>query len=417
MEIWTLFLSIVLVSSSTNATNSDNTLTAEQLKQMKTCVSGFCLPHNYSTLELPNPKLITNIEMDLEVLDLLKVDDKKFSVSINMYFGIKWNETRLDIRNRISNESFLPLDIRFVNELWVPNIFIYSLVSFTPLVCIKSLAGLWVVEEKELFYNQLSHITFMCPMRFNKFPLDSHTCSFWIGSTNFDETKMTFNLGRLVYEPEGQNPVLDYITEIEELPDNEKTLDYAGSNQRYSITGFRVVLKRHYSKYLFIYYLPSTLFVITSWVSFLIPPEVVPGRMALLVTLFLVLINIFNNVTAITPNTEGMTAISSWMLACIFFLFGALMSYASILYILLQQKLQKQNIKREGLHIIYSKDCKIHPPPEIKQRLEDLDEIERCQRMSSIDAVFLRLFPLSFLVFNLIYWPYWVMMPDESVKP
>ena len=64
----------------------------------------------------------------------------------------------------------------------------------------------------------------------------------------------------------------------------------------------------------FIYYLPSTLFVITSWVSFLIPPEVVPGRMALLVTLFLVLINIFNNVTAITPNTEGMTAISSWML-------------------------------------------------------------------------------------------------------
>ena len=54
--------------------------------------------------------------------------------------------------------------------------------------------------------------------------------------------------------------------------------------------------------------------MITSWVSFLIPPEVVPGRMALLVTLFLVLINIFNNVTAITPNTEGMTAISSWML-------------------------------------------------------------------------------------------------------
>ena len=64
----------------------------------------------------------------------------------------------------------------------------------------------------------------------------------------------------------------------------------------------------------YIYYLPSTLFVITSWVSFLIPPEVVPGRMALLVTLFLVLINIFNNVTNITPNTEGMTAISSWML-------------------------------------------------------------------------------------------------------
>ena len=48
---------------------------------------------------------------------------------------------------------------------------------------------------------------------------------------------------------------------------------------------------------------------------FLNPPlQVVPGRMALLVTLFLVLINIFNNVTNVSPNTEGMTAISSWML-------------------------------------------------------------------------------------------------------
>ena len=92
------------------------------------------------------------------------------------------------------------------------------------------------------------------------------------------------------------------------------------------------------------------------------------------------------------------------------------MSYALILYMLLRQKLEKQTLKKEGLHMIYSKDCKVHPPPEIKQRLEDLDEIDRCQRMSYIDAIFLRLFPLSFLVFNLIYWPYWVMMPDESAK-
>ena len=47
-------------------------------------------------------------------------------------------------------------------------------------------------------------------------------------------------------------------------------------------------------KYVYVYYLPSGLFVITSWASFLIPPEVVPGRMAMLITLFLVLINIFN---------------------------------------------------------------------------------------------------------------------------
>lgn len=92
------------------------------------------------------------------------------------------------------------------------------------------------------------------------------------------------------------------------------------------------------SRYLYIYYLPSGLFVVVSWVSFLIPPEVIPGRMALLVTLFLVLINIFNTITNISPNVEGMTAISSWMIACMFFVFGALMAYASILYFLLVRR-------------------------------------------------------------------------------
>ena len=38
----------------------------------------------------------------------------------------------------------------------------------------------------------------------------------------------------------------------------------------------------------------------------MVPPDVIPGRMALLITLFLVLVNIFNSVTTNTPKAEGM---------------------------------------------------------------------------------------------------------------
>ena len=93
-------------------------------------------------------------------------------------------------------------------------------------------------------------------------------------------------------------------------------------------------------RYLYIYYLPSGLFVVVSWVSFLIPPEVVPGRMALLVTLFLVLTNIFNTINNLSPNVEGMNAMASWMIACMFFVFGALVGYGSILYFLLVSTIQ-----------------------------------------------------------------------------
>ena len=92
----------------------------------------------------------------------------------------------------------------------------------------------------------------------------------------------------------------------------------------YSTTGFQLVLTRKMSFYVVTYYLPSGLFVVVSWISFMVPPDIIPGRMALLVTLFLVLVNIFNTVTTNTPKAEGLTAIEAWMLACILFVFGAL---------------------------------------------------------------------------------------------
>ena len=44
--------------------------------------------------------------------------------------------------------------------------------------------------------------------------------------------------------------------------------------------------------------------MVVSWISFVVPPDVIPGRMALLITLFLVLVNIFNTVTTLHHHTK-----------------------------------------------------------------------------------------------------------------
>ena len=38
-------------------------------------------------------------------------------------------------------------------------------------------------------------------------------------------------------------------------------------------------LERHFMSYIITYYLPSGLFVVVSWISFLIPPDIVPGKL------------------------------------------------------------------------------------------------------------------------------------------
>ncbi len=54
--------------------------------------------------------------------------------------------------------------------------------------------------------------------------------------------------------------------------------------------------------------------------------------MTLLVTLFLVLINIFTNITTNSPNVEGLTSISAWVITCILFVFGALLGFTGMLF-------------------------------------------------------------------------------------
>ena len=59
----------------------------------------------------------------------------------------------------------------------------------------------------------------------------------------------------------------------------------------FSVTGFNIELKRSPTPFYMNVYLPTGLLTIISFIGFLIPVEVVPGRMALLVTVFLMLVN------------------------------------------------------------------------------------------------------------------------------
>ena len=48
--------------------------------------------------------------------------------------------------------------------------------------------------------------------------------------------------------------------------------------REHSRSGFKINLRRKVSTFIFNYYIPSGLFVIVSWMSFVIPPDSVPAR-------------------------------------------------------------------------------------------------------------------------------------------
>ena len=98
-------------------------------------------------------------QLQFQVLDILSVNDKQFSVSLSMYFGVHWREERLKLPPPSHNNSgaeWVPIDLDFMKFIWVPNVFVYDIAQFRAIQVLKKLAGIWVVKDKELFYNQVS---------------------------------------------------------------------------------------------------------------------------------------------------------------------------------------------------------------------------------------------------------------------
>ena len=120
-----------------------------------------------------------------------------------------------------------------------------------------SFLGVWIINGKDVFYNQFSTVTFLCPMRFERYPLDEHICKFRVGSTNMDINYMRFGETEVSYDESARNTILDYkechyidsdhdainifLLQVDaiKLREQDRIYLYAGTN--YSVTGIQTV--------------------------------------------------------------------------------------------------------------------------------------------------------------------------------
>ena len=75
-----------------------------------------------------------------------------------MFFIVLWDEPRLVTNMTVDDEVFTPIDLNFLNLMWVPNIFIYDLRTFKSLNVLKKLAGVYIVGTDKVYYNQVLNL-------------------------------------------------------------------------------------------------------------------------------------------------------------------------------------------------------------------------------------------------------------------
>ena len=151
-----------------------------------------------------------------------------------------------------------------------------------------------------------AQVTLYCYFRFDGYPMDAQTCEFYLTHSNRGNT-MAFSLDQdqVLLANSNTFALQNFIVGFKSfqlVPNPNNTLEYVDvkdvqlnfSSNYIGVmdVGFNITLTRYLQPFILKYYMPGITIVAASQISFLIPLAALPGRIALLATLFLSLTNI-----------------------------------------------------------------------------------------------------------------------------
>ena len=258
---------------------------------------GVCLPAGYDKRQRPNlDKDPIHVQTSFGITNVANVDPEEQTIVIVGYLTYTWVEPRiLLLTDDVNANTSFHLDLAAADKIWQPDLFFYHLVWFEKMAAILPMDYLRVSGDKRMKYFTVVRIKFSCRMDFKSFPFDSQLCYCHIASTAHPMKHMVFS-----YETEDvlSNGTYDglqsYDIRLEELPEGDEVDLVLGDS--WSRGGFNLRLNRLYGLYVLRFIMPCCIMVVTSLISFIIPPDAVPGRIGLLATMFLVVTTLFGTV-------------------------------------------------------------------------------------------------------------------------
>ena len=266
----------------------------------------FCLPRDYRNDVGPFTTKPLNVTIIAVFKDIAEVNDADNTVTFSIELYIEWVDSRLklDLNSPGWNDDYInwvSLNPKWLGYLWKPNIDIVNAVGFKTKYIFEDQSYLELYQDHTFLYRVAVDITLKCPLfKFETYPFDEQVCDLFIGSYFDDVTRAVFN-GHVPYNKSNQRPLQYDVKLLSLLPFKDGLLSYheychtgngnfVFKDYVYSTFAVRMVFARLLQPHVLCTYLPSFLLVVSSWLGFLIRPES-PGRIALSVTLLLVLMN------------------------------------------------------------------------------------------------------------------------------
>ena len=245
-----------------------------------------CLPYWYRKGELPNNPV--EIKTSISINHIREIDDKKMTVALEFHPVLVWPDNRI-ITNLTDNERKYGVVLNNVMlfDLWKPDLRVENIRSFQIHSILEDISGLAIGEmgnNTVVWYEFTAKAIIYCNFDFRRYPMDVQECNFTIGSPYPAKQAVIFNFNASTFhfatETQNTDAFSIDIKNIKIDKDDQTTF------------GFTIKLNRTLQKYVMECYIPCITIVIVAQISFIISFESMPGRIGLLITLFLTLTNI-----------------------------------------------------------------------------------------------------------------------------
>merc|ERR1719189_2036087 len=379
----------------------------------------------------------TLVYVNIFVRSFSKIDDVKMEYSFQITMRQQWNDKRLRYKeklNKIMTDRIKYLTLTDSSKVWMPDTFFRNekIGQFhnilTPNLYIR------IFPDGDVLYSIRISITCACAMHLALFPLDEQTCDLDVASYGWTKSD-------LVYVWKEGNPV--QLAGNLSLPGGfqlgafgSEYCDVVTATGEYSCLRVKLLFARQLSFFLVTVYVPCSMTVSVSWMSFWLDHKAVPARVALGVTTLLAMSTTQASIQNSLPPVAYTKAIDVWSGVCVFFVFGALLEYAMVNYASRsdEQRSEKHKLKKEkeiekevleaereddGGFSVKGRHGPYYPPP-------PPGPVVYCNRPArkpnplvswyknfhfqakKIDVVSRVFFPFAFALFNAFYWSYYL---------
>jgi len=187
-----------------------------------------------------------------------------------------------------------------------------------------------VYPDGDVLYSIRISITCACPMHLSLFPLDQQTCTLDIASYGWAKDD-------LVYVWKDASPV--QLANNLSLPGGfqlgafgSEYCDVVTTTGEYSCLRVKLLFARQLSFFLVTVYVPCSMTVSVSWMSFWLDHKSAPARVALTITTLLAMSTTTSSINSSLPPVAYTKAIDVWNNICVSFVFLALLEYALVNY-------------------------------------------------------------------------------------